>query len=52
VWPGDNVTCTGKVTRKYEERDRRYIEGDLVVLTQNNETAIRGSFTAELPARA
>jgi acyl dehydratase len=51
VWPGDSITCTGKVTRKYEDNDRRYIDGDVVALNQNNETAIQGSFTAELPPR-
>jgi acyl dehydratase len=49
VWPGDTITCKGKVTRKYEEGGKRYIEGDVVALNQKGETAIAGSFTAELP---
>jgi acyl dehydratase len=52
VWPGDTVTCKGKVTRKYEEGGKRYIEGQVVALNQKGETAIHGSFKAEVPARS
>ena len=51
VWPGDTVTCKGKVTRKYEDGGRKFIEGELQALNQKGEVAIQGSFTAELPAR-
>ena len=51
VWPGDTITCKGSVTKKYEEGGKRFIEGDLVALNQKGETAIAGSFKAELPAR-
>ena len=52
VWPGDTITCTGTVTRKYEDSGKRFIEGDLVALNQKGETAIQGSFKAELPSRS
>lgn len=51
VWPGDTVTCTGRVRRKYEEGGRGFIEGDLQALNQKGEVAVQGSFTAELPSR-
>jgi acyl dehydratase len=51
VWPGDTITCKGTVTKKYEAGGKRLIEGDLVAMNQKGETAITGSFTAELPAR-
>jgi acyl dehydratase len=51
VWPGDTITCQGSVTKKYEEGGKRFIEGDLVALNQKGETAIAGSFKAELPGR-
>jgi acyl dehydratase len=51
VWPGDTITCKGKVTKKYEEAGRRFIEGELVALNQKGEAAIQGSFTATLPSR-
>jgi acyl dehydratase len=52
VWPGDTITCKGTVTKKYEENGKRFVEGDLLALNQKGETAISGSFKAELPGRA
>ncbi len=46
VWPGDTVTCRGKVTKKYEADGQRLIEGDLEVVNQKGEVAIKGSFCA------
>jgi acyl dehydratase len=51
VWPGDTITCKGKVTRKYEEDGKQLIEGEVVALNQKGETAILGSFRAEVPPR-
>jgi acyl dehydratase len=46
VWPGDTVTCRGKVTGKREADGERLVEGDLEVLNQKGEVAVRGSFSA------
>ncbi|HUY25785.1 MAG TPA: MaoC/PaaZ C-terminal domain-containing protein [Candidatus Binataceae bacterium] len=46
VWPGDVVTCTGKVTGKTEKNGEKLVEGELAVLNQKGEPAIRGSFRA------
>ena len=46
VWPGDVVTCTGKITNKVEKDGEKQIEGDLIVMNQKGEPAIRGSFRA------
>ncbi len=46
VWPGDTVTCRGKVTNKVERDGEKIIEGDLEVVNQKGEPAIRGSFAA------
>ncbi len=51
VWPGDSVTCTGKVTKKRVEDGERIIEGDVQALNQKGEVAIQGSFRAALPSR-
>jgi acyl dehydratase len=51
VWPGDTITCKGTVTKKYEAAGKRLIDGDVVAMNQKGETAIQGSFTAELPSR-
>ena len=42
VWPGDVVTCTGKVTAKDDQQ--KLVEGELIVVNQKGEAAIRGSF--------
>src|ERR1700733_15270866 len=46
VWPGDVITCRGKVTNKTEKNGEKIIEGDLEVLNQKGEAAIKGSFAA------
>ncbi len=46
VWPGDVVTCTGKVTNRLEKDGEKLVEGDLIVLNQKGEPAVRGSFRA------
>ena len=46
VWPGDVITCRGKVTNKTEKNGEKIIEGDLEVVTQKGEAAIKGSFQA------
>jgi acyl dehydratase len=50
VWPGDTITCTGTVTRVYEEAGERRIDGEVTAKTQRGETAVTGSFTAALAA--
>ena len=51
AWPGDDVICTGKVTRKFEEDGEARIEGDLLAVNQKGETLISGSFVAAPPRR-
>jgi acyl dehydratase len=46
VWPGDTITCVGKVTRKFEEKGEKRIEGEVVATNQKGETAITGTFIA------
>ena len=52
VWPGDSVTCKGKVTKKAVENGEKIIEGEVAVLNQKGEVAIQGSFRAALPSRS
>jgi acyl dehydratase len=52
VWPGDSVTCKGKVTKKAVENGEKIIEGEVVVLNQKGEVAVQGSFRAALPSRS
>jgi acyl dehydratase len=51
VWPGDRITCSGRVTKKYEEGGERRIDGEVTATRQTGETAIAGTFTAALPGR-
>ncbi len=51
VWPGDSVTCKGKVTKKAVENGEKIIEGEIAALNQKGEVAIQGSFRAALPSR-
>ena len=51
VWPGDTITCAGRVTRKYDEAGEPRIDGEVVARTQRGEVAVTGTFTARLPRR-
>jgi acyl dehydratase len=51
VWPGDSVTCKGKVTKKAVENGEKIIEGEIAALNQKGEVTIQGSFRAALPSR-
>jgi acyl dehydratase len=51
VWPGDTITCGGKVTKKYQAEGENRIEGELFAKNQKGETVIQGSFVAALPSR-
>ena len=52
VWPGDTITCAGRVVRKYEADGERRIDGEVTATTQRGETAVTGTFTAALPSRS
>jgi acyl dehydratase len=52
VWPGDTITCGGKVTRRYEADGERRIDGEVVARTQRGDVAVQGTFTAALPRRS
>jgi len=51
VWPGDSVTCKGKVTKKVAENSEKIIEGEIAAFNQKGEVTIQGSFRAALPSR-
>lgn len=51
IWPGDTVTCKGKVTRKYAEGGKNFIAAEVFAENQHGEKAVVGSFVAELPPR-
>ena len=50
VWPGDTITCSGKVTKKHAD-GTHLIDGEVNAVNQKGEVAVFGTFTAELPRR-
>jgi acyl dehydratase len=51
VWPGDTITCKGRVTKKYAHDGEKRIDGEVVAVNQKGELAVTGTFTAALPSR-
>jgi acyl dehydratase len=43
LWPGDNVTFSGKIVKLYEEQGVPHAELELSAVNQKGETLIRGS---------
>ena len=52
VWPGDTISCRGKVTRKYQHEGEQRIDGEVTALNERGEVAVTGTFSAALPSRA
>ena len=50
VWPGDTITCAGRVARRYEDAGETRIDGEVTATTQRGETAVSGTFTAAVPS--
>jgi peroxisomal enoyl-CoA hydratase 2 len=51
VWPGDTITCSGRITRVVDVAGVRQIEGEVEANTQRGDVAVRGTFVAALPLR-
>jgi peroxisomal enoyl-CoA hydratase 2 len=51
VWPGDDIVCRGRVTKKLAQGGEKLVEGELEAVNQKGETLISGSFVAALPSR-
>ena len=51
AWPGDDVLCRGRVTRKVVQDGERLVEGELEAVNQKGDTLISGSFVVTLPSR-
>jgi acyl dehydratase len=49
IWPGDTLTCAGRVVKRYEEGGERLVELELACTTQTGGTAIRGWATFVVP---
>lgn len=49
VWPGDALTCTGAVTKRYEADSERRVDLELACTRQTGGTAIKGWATFVVP---
>jgi len=49
VWPGDTLTCAGKVVRRFEHDGEGRADVELEVTRQTGGVAIRGSATVVVP---
>lgn len=45
IWPGDTLTCTGTVTRVYEEDGAPHVDLALTASNQKGDTLIQGEAT-------
>ena len=52
VWPGDTVTCKGKITKKYTQGGKNYMEADVFAENQRGEKVITGSIVAEVLSKS
>jgi acyl dehydratase len=49
VWPGDLLTCSATVVRKYEENGERKVDVELVCTRQTGGVAVQGWATFVVP---
>ena len=49
VWPGDTITCQGRVTKRYQADGEDRIDGEVAATNQKGEACVTGTFTAALP---
>jgi hypothetical protein len=50
-FPGESITCRGKVNKKYIESEEHYIECNIWAENAKGEKTVTGKATAILPAR-
>ena len=48
---GDRITCSGTITRKWEENGQGFIEAEVFAADQSLDVKVLGTFTAALPSR-
>ena len=49
LFPGDTITCAGKVARKYEADGERRVDLDLVCTNQDGAVAVEAAMTFVVP---
>ncbi len=49
---GEVITCTGTITKKYEQDGQHFIEGNIAAADQTGDVKASGSFTALVATRS
>jgi acyl dehydratase len=49
VWPGDTLTCSGKIARKYEENGENKVDLELFCINQKEEVTVQAWATFVVP---
>lgn len=52
LYPGEPITCKGKVTKKYIQDGKHYVECEVWAENQKGESMVPGTATIVLPSRA
>lgn len=50
TWPGDVITCKGKVTKKYEEGGKKLVELEVSAENQKGQATVKGTAVVNLAA--
>lgn len=51
TWPGDVITCKGRIARKYQEKEKNYAECELWAENQKGERTVAGLAVVALPSK-
>ncbi|MBU1670235.1 MAG: MaoC family dehydratase N-terminal domain-containing protein [Actinobacteria bacterium] len=51
VWPGETITCRGRITRRRSADGENLVDCELAVVNQDGQSKIVGEATAVLPSR-
>jgi acyl dehydratase len=51
VWPGDTLSCGGKITRKYEENGEKRVDLELFCTNQNDEITVQAWASFVVPTK-
>ena len=51
-FPGEAITCQGKVTKKYIENDKHYVECDIRAENLKGEKTVLGKATVIMPSKS
>ena len=49
VWPGDTITFSGTVQKKYQDNGNNFVDCVLTIVNQKQETVLSGEATVWLP---